>query len=98
MEPEPWRPLFAVSVDAYYDGEREAGEAACEKLLSRADLPDDIRLLTRQNQTYYARQLIEAAPSSRFRRIEAPVTPGWSSFNPSIASSPAGFRVILRSA
>src|SRR5438045_13620 len=98
LESEPWRPLFDVSVNAYYGGDREAGEVACEQLLALDSLPDHIRKLTRQNQTYYARQLIECAPSVRFQRIEVPVSPGWSLCNPSIAASPQGFRIIVRSA
>ena len=46
-------------------GDRDAGEVACEELLALDSLPDHIRTLTRQNQTYYARQLIECAPSVR---------------------------------
>jgi len=98
MQPEPWRPLFERSVSAYYDGEREAGQVSCERLLAQGDIPDHIRELTRQNQTHYARQLVELAPSTQYRRLEVPVTPGWSIFNPSIAASPDGYRAIARSA
>lgn len=98
MQPEPWRTLFEQSVHAYYEGDREAGQTACERLLARTDIPHHIRDLTRQNQTYYARQLVELAPSTEFRRLDVPVAPGWSAFNPSIAASAEGLRCIVRSA
>src|SRR5215213_2757194 len=97
MNPELWRTLFQVTVDAYYAGDLAAGLAACEQLLSIGDLPPDIDLQTRRNLVFYAAKLEAIVPSSQSWPIEIPVPGGWSRFNPSIASGPDGLRMIVRS-
>ncbi|HEU5433711.1 MAG TPA: hypothetical protein VFU81_18730 [Thermomicrobiales bacterium] len=92
-----WRPLFERSVQAFYDGALTEGREACERLLSLSDLPDHIVELTRQNLTHYAIGLPDLAPTATFHRLDIPVAPGWSRFNPSIAATPDGFRVLIRS-
>lgn len=95
----PWSGAMATSIDAFYAGERDhdQGRAACEHLLSRADLPDHIRALTERNQTFYARPLAELAPSVAFTRVPRLVEPGWSWFNPSIAAEGSTLHVLVRS-
>jgi predicted GH43/DUF377 family glycosyl hydrolase len=95
---EAWRPLFDLSVSAWSEGNHRAGERACEALLDRNDLPDHIRDLTAQNINHYARMLEESAPSLRIHRLLVPVEAGRSRFNPSIAPTPDGFAVLVRSA
>src|SRR5215211_2888504 len=94
---EPWRELFDLTTQAYYDGRYEAGAEACELLRSREDVPADIEDIVRKNQVFYTPALSALAASTRIVPLQVPVTPGWSRFNPSIASAPDGFRVIIRS-
>jgi hypothetical protein len=94
-----WQPTFQTTIDAYYDGRLAEGLAACEALLSVAGLPAEIELQTHRNLAFYAPPLAELAPGVHAQRLEIPVRPGWSCFNPSIAADPAGdgFRMIVRS-
>jgi hypothetical protein len=48
-----WKFLFEISVCAYYIRKLEEGAKACEELLDRDDIPDDIRKRTESNCAYY---------------------------------------------
>ncbi|HEU5433709.1 MAG TPA: glycosyltransferase, partial [Thermomicrobiales bacterium] len=92
-----WRPLFQQTIDDYYQGKLDEGREACERLLSLADLPPDIRQQARRNAIFYAPPLAEWVPGLRTLPLVTSVPAGWSTFNPSIAAAPDGFRMILRS-
>ena len=65
MVPEAvWQPVMRESIDAFYQGRYDAGITACLELLQESGIPADIRELTYQNQTYYARPLAELAPGA----------------------------------
>lgn len=93
----PWRELFQRGIEAYYAGDLDAGRAACEELLSRDGIPEDVRRQARRNQIFYARRLYELVPSATLQSIACRVPAGWSRFNPSIAADADGYRAIVRS-
>src|SRR5690242_11804023 len=92
-----WQPTFQTTIDAFYQGELDAGRAACERLLSVEGLPEEIDRQTRRNLVFYASNLDALAPSLETRPIEIPVPKGWSRFNPSVAAGPDGLGLIVRS-
>ena len=75
---------LALCIHSYYVGELETGRRACERLLSRADLPEDQGRIVRSNRLWYAQTLDELA-HTRFLRIDVgPAHDGWSTFNPTL--------------
>jgi tetratricopeptide (TPR) repeat protein len=92
-----WQPTFQTTIDAFYQGDLDAGRDACERLLSVEGLPDEIERQTRRNLVFYASNVDELAPSLETRPIEIPVPKGWSRFNPSVAAGPDGLGLIVRS-
>ncbi|HET7093772.1 MAG TPA: hypothetical protein VFI22_09850, partial [Thermomicrobiales bacterium] len=88
--------LFRVSIDAFYDGRLAVGRVACDRLLNLPDLSAPIRAATRANQIFYAPTLAEIAPGLRDAPLDAPVRPGWSRFNPTIAADGDDWLVLLR--
>lgn len=94
---EWWRPTFQRTIDAFYEGDLAAGLAACERLLSGDGLPEEIELQTHRNLAFYAPTLSDLIPATEMRPVALPTREGWSSFNPSIASSEDELRLIVRS-
>lgn len=64
--------LLQDSIDAFHAGRLADGRAACAALLDEPALPAQVRELTLQNQTYYARPLAELAPELRFFPVRNP--------------------------
>jgi len=103
-EPSPDE-LLALTYQHYPDCRDEAWQA-CERLLRTPFLPAHIDATARANSTWYA-DPIALLGNRRFipppyvngQRLRPPVAEGWSCFNPSIASDPAGnLLIVVRSA
>ena len=75
-----WEADFQISIDAWQAGTLSVGQSACERLLRRNDLPEEILLHTRRNATFYLRSLAELAPSYADGLLEFPVPDGRSRF------------------
>ena len=88
--------LHQLAVHAYYVGEHEVGRRACERLLAEP-LPPERETLVRRNRTWYTRRLDELVPCSHSRIDIEPAHPGWTLFNPSLASRDGDLDVIVRS-
>ncbi|MGI9253526.1 MAG: hypothetical protein ACR2J8_07260, partial [Thermomicrobiales bacterium] len=59
MSSESWRPIVDLSIQAFWAGQPDQGRAACEWLLSREDLPEEIAQMTRRNQVFYSQPLAD---------------------------------------
>jgi tetratricopeptide (TPR) repeat protein len=97
MSGESRQQVLDLTVQAYWAGRFDEGRQACEWILSHPDLSDQDRDLTRRNQVFYSRSLNQLAPSTRFEDVSIAVEPGWTCFNPSIASADGEVRMIVRS-
>ncbi|MFM9108007.1 MAG: hypothetical protein ACKOWF_15065, partial [Chloroflexota bacterium] len=95
-EQQPWEPIYRQTLDAYYEGDLEAGRSACDRLLSMGGVPDFAYGATRRNMVHYAPILRDALPGYREREIVVPLAEGWSAFNPSIAAHGDGFLLSVR--
>ncbi|HET7056154.1 MAG TPA: hypothetical protein VFI12_06800, partial [Thermomicrobiales bacterium] len=93
-----WRPVMQRSIDAFYEGKPDEGVAACRTLLNAVGLPDEIRNLTYQNQTYYARPLTELIPGAAWQPLPMPVPAGWVARDPSPAARDERLLVLVRAA
>lgn len=98
---------LALTHTRYEQGDIAGGMAACERLLSRPDLPWTIEQLVLRNQTWHLQPLaltgnaaFREPPYQRAELIRVGHNlEGWTRFNPSIATNPAGEqRIIVRSA
>ena len=91
---EWWEKVFQTTIAAYPDRPQD-GLAACERLLSRTDLPYPIEEATRKNATWYLPKLGE---KREVWEIPQPVVPaGWARCNPSIAvAGGGGLAIIVR--
>jgi len=89
--------LFAESVNAHSRGDDEAGRFACEALLSKWDLPDEVHAAALCNSVLYTRRLKELIPETDFIEVEVPTPAGWAAFNPSILLSRHGLVMAVRS-
>lgn len=88
--------LHQLAVHAYYVGEREVGLRSCERLLSERLTPER-EAIVRRNRTWYT-PTIDAIADCTMQRIDIePAHDGWTLFNPTIAATPTGFTVIVRS-
>lgn len=88
---------LALCVHSYYVGEHAAGRRACERLLARPDLTDELEHMVRTNRTWYTPALDELA-TVRHQRIDVePAHEGWSLFNPTIASHRDDLVCLVRS-
>jgi tetratricopeptide (TPR) repeat protein len=83
-----WQPAFQTTIDAYYQGDFEAGLAACDQLLALDGLPEAIEQQTRRNLVFYAPTLQHLGLLRQERRVDFPVPEGWSLLNPSVALDP----------
>lgn len=92
-----WESDFQTTIDAWSAGALAAGRAACERLLHRDNLPDEILAHTRRNATFYRQALREMAPSFVASPLVFPVPAGWSLFNPTLAQGPHELTAIVRS-
>lgn len=88
---------LALCIHAYYVGELDAGRRACERLLSRGDLPQETAQMVRSNRLWYTPRLDELV-GTRFVRIDVePAHDGWSLFNPTILAHDGRLLAIVRS-
>jgi hypothetical protein len=88
---------IALATHSYYVGELDAGRRACERLLARPDLTDEIEHMARTNRTWYTPTLDELA-SVRHQRIDIePAHEGWSLFNPTVAAHGGDLVALVRS-
>jgi hypothetical protein len=87
---------FALCVHAYYAGELEVGQRACERLLS-ASLPEATEHQVRSNRTWYTPTLDALAPVRHLRIDVPPAEPGWSTFNPTLIEHAGQLLAIVRS-
>lgn len=88
---------LALCIHAYYVGELDAGRRACERLLSRGDLPEETERMVRTNRLWYTPRLDELV-ATRFVRIDIePAHDGWSLFNPTILAHDGRLIAIVRS-
>jgi hypothetical protein len=94
---DDWESVFTQTVDEYYAGNLAVGAAACEALLSRRDLPTEVRAAVLRNSVFYARTLGELVPEAAFVQIQLPLPRGWNSYNPSILTTDDGFLLSVRS-
>ena len=94
---DDWHIELAVSRDARSQGDHDAGRAACESLLSRRELPHDVRAAALRNSVLYARRLQELIPETEFIKVPVPTPAGTSAFNPSIHASRQGLIMAVRS-
>jgi hypothetical protein len=78
-----WRPVMQESIDAFYQGRHPDGIAACLELLQETGIPADIRELTYQNQTYYARPLAEMVSGAQIAPLIWEAPEGWALQEPS---------------
>ena len=89
--------LSKLAVHCYYAGELDAGRRAIDKALRLPDLAGDVEQQIRSNRVWYTQPLGELIPVEHHRIDVAPAHPGWSLFNPSIASDGDGMLAIVRS-
>ena len=87
---------IALSIHAYYCGEFDAGRRACDRLIAGASPGDKIDAMARGNRLWYQQRLVDIAPCRRVQ-LAAPVEPGWSLFNPTVAVHGDGLVAIARS-
>lgn len=88
---------LALCVHSYYVGELDAGRRACERLLARPDLTDEIEHMVRANRTWYT-PLLDELVSVRHQRLDIdPAHEGWSLFNPTIAAYAGDLVALVRS-
>jgi predicted GH43/DUF377 family glycosyl hydrolase len=95
---ESWRADFELSIWAWHAGELDAGDSACQRLVSDHRLPPAFLAAARSNQTWYAPLLSEWIDGVAFAELAVPVREGWSAFNPSVAANGDGLHAIVRSA
>lgn len=89
---------IALATHSYYVGELDAGRRACERLLARPDLTEEIEHMVRTNRTWYTPTLDELA-SVHHQRIDVkPAHEGWSLFNPTLAIYGGDLLALVRSA
>jgi hypothetical protein len=75
---------IALATHSYYVGELAAGRRACERLLARPDLSQEVEHMVRANRTWYTPKLEELV-ACRHQRIDIePAHEGWSLFNPTV--------------
>src|SRR5215213_2722103 len=92
-----WHMEFAASVDAHGRGDHDAGRVACESLLSRWNLPGEVRAATLRNSVMYTQRLTDLVPETDFIEVPVPTPRGQHAFNPSIYSSRHGLVMAARS-
>ena len=56
---------LALCIHAYYVGELDAGRRACERLLSRGDLPEETDRMVRTNRLWYTSTLSRPTTAGR---------------------------------
>lgn len=96
MNATTWEPIFQTSISAYADGDMAAGRAACDRLLSLSDVPEEYRASARSNAFYYAPILSEDVQGYRDWAIEISLPEGWSAFNPSLVADGGGYLLSAR--
>lgn len=88
--------LHQLAAVAWHCGALELGRDACAQLLRRP-LPPPQERIVRRNRTWYTQPLEDLAAVT-FQRLDVdPAHPGWSTFNPTILATPAGFLAVVRS-
>jgi len=88
---------IALATHSYYVGELDAGRRACERLLARPDLSQEVEHMARTNRTWYTPTLDELA-SVRHQWIDIePAHEGWSLFNPTVAAHGGDLVALVRS-
>lgn len=92
-----WLTQFAASANAHSRGDHDTGRFACESLLSRRDLADDVRAAVLRNSVMYTRPLQEFIPAANFVQVFVPTPAGRTVFNPSIHLSRDGPVMAVRS-
>lgn len=75
---------IALATHAYYVGEFDAGRRACERLLARPDLSQEVEHMVRANRTWYTPTLDELVACRHHRIDIEPAHDGWSLFNPTV--------------
>ena len=93
---EAWEHDLAISIHAFYVGEREAGQRSCERGLAM-EIPWVIENNFRSNLAFYAPVLSSLFSVTYISLNESNRKPGWSLFNPTIIRHGEKHIVLIRS-